>query len=112
ELARASKRLIISAEEIVESDEIRQQPDRTIIPYFLVDAVIHAPFGSHPGEMVYMHARDEEGICEWAEAAKTDTGAAAYFEKYVYGVPDHAAYLDLIGETRLDDLRREAERHR
>lgn len=112
EMARASKRLIISAEEIVEPDVIRQQPDRTMIPYFLVDAVVHAPFGSHPGEMAYRYGRDEAGICEWAEAAKTEQGAAAYFEKYVYGVPDHAAYLDLIGEKRLDGLRREAERHR
>ncbi|GAH04784.1 unnamed protein product, partial [marine sediment metagenome] len=51
ELARASKRLLISAEEIVDTEIIRAQPDRTIIPYYLVDAVVEAPFGSHPGEM-------------------------------------------------------------
>ena len=112
ELARASKRLIISAEEIVDSEVIRQQPDRTLIPYFLVDAVVHAPFGSHPGEMAYCYGRDEAGISEWAKAAKTEAGAAAYFEQYVFDVPDHAAYLDMIGDQRLAPMRQGAERHR
>src|SRR5512143_2013325 len=78
EMARACKRLIISAEEIVSTDEIRKYPDRTMIPYFLVDAVVHAPFGSHPGEMAYVYGRDEPGIREWIEASKTAEGAQAY----------------------------------
>ena len=75
EMARAAKRLIISAEEIVPTDEIRKYPDRTIIPYYLVDAVVHAPFGSHPGEMAYMYGRDEPVIREWVESSKTAEGA-------------------------------------
>jgi 3-oxoacid CoA-transferase subunit A/glutaconate CoA-transferase subunit A len=112
ETARAAKRLIVSAEEIVDSDEIRRQPDRTIIPYFLVDAVVHAPFGSHPGEMVYDYARDEDQMRAWAKAAETPEGAADYLNQYVYGVPDHAAYLDKIGAERLAELRRGGEKHR
>lgn len=112
ETARASKRLIISAEEIVDTEEIRRHPDRTIIPYFLVDAVIHAPFGSHPGEMVYCYARDEDEIRAWAKASETADGAAEYLDRYVHSVPDHAAYLDLIGQARLDGLHRLAEGHR
>jgi len=69
ELSRASKTLIISAEEIVEEEFIRSQPDRTIIPYYLVDAVVEAPFGSHPGEMAYVYQRDEEHIKEWVSAS-------------------------------------------
>lgn len=110
ELARASKRLIISAEEIVETEQIRQYPDRTIIPYYLVDAVVHAPFGSHPGEMVYVYARDEEEIRAWVEASQTVDGASGYLNRFIHSVPDHAAYLNLIGEERLAKLRGEAER--
>ena len=101
EMARAAKRLIVSAEEIVTTDEIRKQPDRTIIPYYLVDAVVHAPFGSYPGEMVYIYCRDEDAIREWVEAGKTADGARAYLDKYVYGVKDHAEYLALVGQERL-----------
>jgi acyl CoA:acetate/3-ketoacid CoA transferase alpha subunit len=72
EMSRACKRLIISAEEIVPSDEIRRYPDRTIIPYYLVDAVVEAPFGSYPGEMCYLYERDEERIKEWVAASKLD----------------------------------------
>ena len=104
ELSRASKRLIISTEEIVPNKEIRKHPDRTIIPYYLVDAVVHAPLGSHPGEMVYYYERDEERIKEWVEAAKTEEGAQAYLEKYVYGVKNHEEYLALHDPARLDEI--------
>jgi glutaconate CoA-transferase subunit A len=110
EMARATKRLIICAEEIVDTDEIRKYPDRTIIPYFLVDAVVHAPFGSHPGEMAYMYGRDEPVIHEWVEASKTPEGAQAYLDKYVYGVANNQEYLELIGEERLSQLVDEREK--
>ncbi len=110
EMARASRRLIISAEEIVPTDEIRKQPDRTIIPYYLVDAVVHAPFGSYPGEMAYVYGRDEVAIREWVEASKTAEGAQAYLDKYVHGVNNHAEYLDLIGQERLTLMVAERER--
>ena len=105
EMARASKRLIISAEEIVDTEVIRAQPDRTIIPYFLVDAVVHAPFGSHPGEMCYVYERDEPQIKEWVQLSKTEEGAQAYLDKYIRGVSNHQEYLDLIGAKRLAELK-------
>jgi len=105
ELARASKHLIITTEEIVSEEEIRRYPDRTIIPYYLVDAVVEAPFGSHPGEMCYLYERDEEAIQEWVEASKTAEGAQAYLERYVYGVKNHQEYLELIGQERLEHLK-------
>ena len=104
EMARASKRLIISAEEIVDTSVIRATPDRTMIPYFLVDAVVHAPFGSHPGEMCYVYERDEPQIKEWAEGSKTEEGAQAYLDKYIRGVANHQEYLELIGKKRLTQL--------
>jgi hypothetical protein len=110
EMARASKRLIISAEEVVSNEEFRCHPDRTIIPYYLVDAVVEAPFGSHPGEMCYVYVRDEAQIREWVEASKEIETAQAYLDKYIYGVSNHQEYLEMIGRERLDNLNRMAKR--
>jgi acyl CoA:acetate/3-ketoacid CoA transferase alpha subunit len=101
EMSRACKRLIISTEEIVPTEEIRKYPDRTAIPYFLVDAVVHAHYGSYPGEMAYLYGRDEPAIKEWVEMSKTVEGAREYFDKYIYGIKNHAEYLKLVGEERL-----------
>lgn len=105
ELARACKRLIISAEEIVPTEVIRRAPERTLIPYYLVDAVVPAPYGSHPGEMAGIYERDEKLIREWVEASKTADTATAYLGKYIYGIADHDAYLDLVGRERLERFR-------
>jgi acyl CoA:acetate/3-ketoacid CoA transferase alpha subunit len=105
EMARASKRLIVSAEEIVDGEVIRRNPDRTIIPYYLVDAVVEAPFASHPGEMCYQYQRDEDQIREWVTAAETPDTTQQYLEKYIYGPKDHREYLELIGRQRLESLR-------
>ena len=103
EMSRACKRLIISTEEIIPTDEIRKYPDQTMIPYYLVDAVVHAPFGSHPGEMAYVYGRDEPGIKEWVETSKTDEGAREYLDKFIYNLKDHNEYLELIGDKRMKE---------
>lgn len=105
ELARSSKRLLISTEQIVDSEEIRAAPDRTIIPYYLVDAVTEAPFGSHPGEMCYLYRRDEPRIRDWVDAAKEPETTQAYLDQFIYGVKDHQEYLTLVGKERLENLR-------
>ena len=105
ELARASKRLLISTEQIVDTEEIRAAPDRTIIPYYLVDAVVEAPFGSHPGEMCYLYRRDEPQIRDWVEATKKPDSTQAYLDKYIYGLKNHQEYLDLFGSERLENLK-------
>ncbi|OQX64526.1 MAG: hypothetical protein B5M51_03490 [Anaerolinea sp. 4484_236] len=110
EMSRAAKRVIISAEEIVSDEEIRKYPDRTIIPYYLVDAVVQAPFGSHPGEMAYVYSRDEDEIKDWVIASKTPEGAQAYLDKFIYGVKDHQEYLDLFDKKRLDAIIADRER--
>jgi acyl CoA:acetate/3-ketoacid CoA transferase alpha subunit len=110
ELARASKRLIVSTEEIVPTDFIRSHPDRTAIPYYLVDAVVHASYGSHPGEMYYQYQRDEELIKDWVEASREPESTQAFLESYVYGVESHEAYLEKLGEKRLTNLTAQAKR--
>ena len=105
EMSRACKRLIISAEEIVSDQVIRRNPDRTIIPYYLVDAVVEAPFGSHPGEMCYQYGRDEQGIRDWVEASKTAEGAQEYLDKCIHSIRNHGDYLKQLGQERFDHLR-------
>ena len=105
EMACASRRVIVSAEEIVDTEAIRRAPDRTIIPWYVVDAVVEAPFGSHPGEMGGMYERDEEHIRSYFESTKDVEKVKAYLDKWVYGVETHEAYLDLVGRERLDELR-------
>ena len=74
------------------------------------DAVVHAPFGSHPGEMAYAYCRDEPEIKAWVEASATDEGAQRYLKEWLYDLPDHQAYLDKVGQERLDRLVRGRER--
>jgi glutaconate CoA-transferase, subunit A len=105
EMARASKRLIISAEEIVDVGEIRKQPDKTIIPYYLVDGVVHAPYGSWPGEMAGDYERDEEHYKRFIQLSKTKEDTDAYMKEWVYDLPDHKALLEKIGADRLESLR-------
>ncbi len=107
EMARASKRLIISAEEIVDEEITRQHPDRTIIPYYLVDAVVEAPFGAHPGEMSYCYERDEKHIKDYVSASKDIERVQTYLDKWIYSIQNHADYLKLVGADTLNCLKLE-----
>jgi len=107
ELARAAQRVIVTTEEIVDEETIRRQPDRTAIPFFVVDAVCEVPYGAHPTQMPYLYYFDEEHIREWLTVSRTEEGARAYFEKYVFGVRDFEEYLERVGGVRkLNELRR------
>ena len=106
ELARAARRVIVTAEEIVDEDVIRSQPHHTVIPFYVVDAVCEVPHGAHPTLMPYLYFFDEEHISEWLDLAQTPEGVAEYFEKYVYGVNDFDEYLERAGGiARLHYLR-------
>jgi acyl CoA:acetate/3-ketoacid CoA transferase alpha subunit len=104
EMSRACKHLIISTEKIVSTDEIREHPDRTIIPYYLVDAVVHAPYGSWPGEMSGMYERDDTHYKMFIEKQKTQESMDEYMKEWVYGLPDHQALVDKVGKNRLQEL--------
>lgn len=105
EMARASKNLIVSAEEIVDTEVIRAAPDRTIIPYYLVDAVVHAPYGSYPGEMGGLYERDEAEYRDFMKAAATREGTEEYLQRTIHDLPDHAAFLAQVGAERLESIK-------
>ena len=105
ELSRACKKLIISAEEIIDTDEIRNDPAKTTIPYYLVDAVVHAPYASWPGEMVNAHEKDEDHYNMYLKKQKTEDGMNEYLKDWVYDLPNHQALLDKIGPEKLESLK-------
>jgi acyl CoA:acetate/3-ketoacid CoA transferase alpha subunit len=100
ELSRCARRLIITTEQIIDNEIIRREPWKTAIPFFVVDAVVEVPFGSHPCEMPGMYYYDEEHIARWLELSKTDEGIDEYLNKYVFGVADFEEYLQLCGGIR------------
>jgi acyl CoA:acetate/3-ketoacid CoA transferase alpha subunit len=107
ELARAAKRLIMTTEELIDNEEIRDHPDRTAVPFFLVDAVCVVPYGSHPGNMPGLYYSDEEHMAEWLRLSRTDEGVEEYMEKYVHSVDDFPEYIEKIGgEEKMEYLAR------
>jgi 3-oxoacid CoA-transferase subunit A/glutaconate CoA-transferase subunit A len=71
-----------------------------------VDAVVETPYGSHPCQMPLHYYFDEDHIRAWMQRSVTAEGAAAYFQEFVFDVPDFESYLVKIGgQQRLDYLR-------
>jgi acyl CoA:acetate/3-ketoacid CoA transferase alpha subunit len=97
EAAKASRRVILTTEKVVDSDRIRAEPWRTCIPHFYVDAVVEAPWGAHPSNMPEEYYIDEEVFNEWITQSKTPDGVNAFLSKYVYGVNDFDEYLEAVG---------------
>lgn len=106
DLARASKHVIISCERLIPNEEIRRDPAQTLIPYFCVDAVCEAPFGSYPGNMPYEYYSDESHLKEWLEAEKNLESYLRFLEERLFGVKDFNQYLNFSGGLeRLRELR-------
>jgi len=107
ELSRCARRLILTTEAIVDSEVIRSEPWKTVIPFLVVDAVVKVPYGSHPCEMPGMYYYDEDHIAEWLSLSKTDDGVKKYFDRYVFGVDSFDDYLELCGgKKKLSYLKR------
>ncbi len=93
DLANASKKLIITTEKLITSDEIRRDPSSTRIPYFLVDAVCEVPFGAYPGNMPYEYFSDEAHLREWLSVEKDAEKFKAFLDKNIYGCNNHEEYI-------------------
>lgn len=97
EAAFAARHVILTAEEIVPEEVIRSDPNRTLIPEFVVDAVCYVPHCAHPSYTQGYYDRDNEFYLRWDEISETDEAAQAYLEEWVYGVPDREAYWQKLG---------------
>ncbi len=103
--AFAAKKVILTAEEIVDEDVIRSDPNRTLIPDFIVHAVVHEPWSAHPSYTQGYYDRDNEFYVAWDEITKEHESTMKYLQEWVYGVEDRAAYVRKLGKEKLDKLR-------
>jgi glutaconate CoA-transferase subunit A len=99
--ARAGKKVIVLAEEIVDTEFIRAQPDQTIIPNIYVTHVVECPWGSFPMMVYNYYDYDMEHVRTYYDQCKTEEGWQEYCENYITSVNSHAEYLQKIGMERL-----------
>ena len=103
--AFAAERVIVTAEEIVPSAVVRADPNRTLIPSFVVDAVVHAPWGAHPSYAQGYYDRDDAFFVRWHALSREPEQAGAWLRSWVLDLPDLAAYRHRLGDERMQRLR-------
>ena len=96
-IAQASSRAVATVEEVVDGDLSREPQTGVLVPGIHVSAVVHAPRGAHPTACEGRYGVDDAYVQEYIEAARDDESFAKWLDRYVYGVPDHAAYLERVG---------------
>lgn len=101
---RAAKKVIVCAEEIVDEEVIASDPNRTVIPGFLVTAVVECRLGAHPSPVQGYYKRDDAYFQQYHAETKTPGDFAAWAARWVHGVADRAAYARLLGESRVAEL--------
>ena len=104
EVAFAAKKVVVVVEEVVDEEIIRRDPNRTLIPGLIVDAVVHEPYGAHPSYVQGYYDRDNDFYLKWDEWSRDQATTEAWLEEWVYALPDRAAYLDKLGRETLDRL--------
>ncbi len=101
---RAAKRVIVVAEEIVAPEVIASDPNRTVIPSFLVSAVVECAKGAHPSPVQGYYKRDDAFFQHYHEQTKSRQDSDAWLKRWVYEVADRAAYMEQIGSDRAGKL--------
>jgi len=106
DIARATKRLIITCERLVPHEEMRRDPHLTQIPFLCVDAVCEVPFGSYPGNMPGEYFSDEGHLRAWLDAEVEPETFRRFIKEYIDGVPDFNGYIEKCGGLpRMQQLR-------
>jgi glutaconate CoA-transferase, subunit A len=91
---KAARRLIVTCERIADPDELRAEPDRTLIPGFAVDAVVPVPYGAHPTSLFPLYGYDADFHLEWVKAAREPD---EFLDRYVRGPATQEEYLAAVG---------------
>lgn len=99
EAAFAAKNVIVVAEEIVEEKLIRSDPNRTLIPGFIVSAVVHEPWGCHPSFAQGYYDRDNDFYVNWRNTSKDVKKFNAYLDEWVFGTKNRAEYVTKMGDS-------------
>lgn len=97
EAAFAARRVIVVVEELVDENVIRQDPNRTVIPGMIVNAVVVEPFGAHPSFAQGYYDRDNDAYIAWDDISKDEQKMADYLNEWIYDLPDRAAYWQKLG---------------
>ncbi len=110
EQAKASRAVIITCEQLVETDELRKDPDKNHILSFQVSAVVEVPWGAYPTALYGCYDYDPWFLRDfYPRVAKDDSQWQDYLARYVHGVKNRAEFLELIGPERLQSLRADEE---
>ena len=107
EAAFAAERTIVVVEEVVDESVIRRDPNRTVIPGIVVDAVVEEPFACHPSFAQGYYDRDNAFYLEWDRIAKDPDALDAWLREWVHGTANHAEYVEKMGAAHWDSLRPE-----
>jgi glutaconate CoA-transferase subunit A len=105
EAAFAARHVIVVVEEIVDGEVIRADPNRTVIPGLIVDAVVREPYGAHPSYVQGYYDRDNDFYLRWDEISRDEAATQAWLEEWVRGLPDRAAYMEQLGFAVRERLR-------
>ena len=103
DIAGAATTVLVTAEKIISEEEVRRYPDRTVIPGFVVDALVEVPYGAFPHECYGLYEADFTHFDAYVAEIKSKGIRAIeeYLDRYVHGAPSHQEYLALFGEERL-----------
>ena len=104
EAAFAAKKVIIVAEELVDTSVIRSDPNRTIIPGMKVDAIVIEPFAAHPSYAQGYYDRDNQFYVDWYNISKDRASIEEYIKEWIYGVKDRNEYKEKLGKDVIDKL--------
>ncbi|WP_341718471.1 CoA-transferase [Micromonospora sp. FIMYZ51] len=102
---RAARKVVVTAERIVSADEITAANQVVTVPGIFVDAVVHTPYGAHPGGMYDEYDEDSAAMSTYYEASRSRQALVDYFAEHLFGHADHASYLNALGSRRLFSLR-------
>jgi glutaconate CoA-transferase subunit A len=104
EAAFAADRVIVVVEELVDEAVVRADPNRTIIPGLIVDAVVVEPFGAHPSYVQGAYDRDNRFYLDWDAITKDEDALQAWLREWVYDLDGRAAYREKLGADRVAAL--------
>jgi glutaconate CoA-transferase subunit A len=105
EAAFAAERVIVVVEDLVDESVVRADPNRTVIPGLIVDAVVVEPWGAHPSYVQGAYDRDNRFYRDWEAISRDAATTAAWLDEWVYGVGGRAEYVEKLGTERLASLR-------